>query len=97
MVGITRTTHVPIPHIMYMYNNIYIEENEKYEDIKMIISTLNKSIEKDINKYIYNGQRHHNLAYEYDTNNFDKNISSNCSPQLYEILTSKACMNSPFL
>ncbi len=30
-------------------------------------------------------------------NNYDTNIHSVCSPQTYEIFTSKECMNSPFL
>ncbi len=35
------------------------------------------------------------LAHEYYMKNYDKNIYSHCSPQLYDILTSNMCMNSP--
>jgi hypothetical protein len=35
---------------------------------------------KQINKYVYTGQHHHGLAYEYYTNNVDKHIVSICSP-----------------
>ena len=42
-------------------------------------------------------QHMQNLNYQYFTNNYDKNILSYCSPQVYNILASKLCMNSPFL
>ena len=57
----------------------------------------NGNIGTDPEKYNYTGQSHHSLAYQYFTNNYDKNILSVCSPQSYEILTSKLCMNSAFL
>ena len=37
------------------------------------------------------------MAHAYYTNNYDKQIMSKCSPQVYDILTSKASMNSPLL
>ena len=78
-------------------DNVFIEENEHYHDIQMTIETLNEGMVKATDKYVYSGQSHHSLAYAYYTNNYDKKIISICSPQLYDILTSKACMNSPFL
>ena len=65
--------------------------------MKMTIDTLNEDIDKDIEKYNYFRRSHHSLAYAYYTNNYDLKIVSNCSPQVYDILTSSVCMNSPFL
>jgi hypothetical protein len=76
---------------------ITIDENEHYSDIQMTMDTLNTHITNDAEKYVYNGQSLHGLAYAYYTNNYDRKITSNCSPQVYDILTSKSCMNSPFL
>ena len=76
---------------------ITIDENEHYSDIQMTMDTLNTHITNDAEKYVYSGQSLHGLAYAYYTNNSDRNITSNCSPQVYDILTSKSCMNSPFL
>ena len=76
---------------------ITIDENEHYTDIQMTLDTLNEEIDKDSEKYNYTGQSHHSLAYAYYTNNYDLKIVSNCSPQVYDILTSGSCMNSPFL
>lgn len=75
---------------------ITIDENEHYNDIQITIDTLNEDIDKDSERYNYTGQNHHSLAYAYYTNNYDLNIVSNCSPQVYDILTSGSCMNSPF-
>jgi len=83
--------------IGFEMNGIILDENTKYKDIKMTIDTLNEEIKNDSHRYNYTGQHHHNLAHQYFTNNYDKNILSYCSPQLYDILTSKLCMNSPFL
>ena len=63
----------------------------------MTIYTLNEEIDKDSEKYNYIGQSHHSLAYAYYANNYDLRIVSNCSPQVYDILTSSSCMNSLFL
>ena len=76
---------------------ITIDENEHYSDIQMTMDTLNTHITNDAEKYVYTGQSLHGLAYAYYTNNYDRKITSNCSPQVYDILTSKSCMNSPFL
>ena len=76
---------------------ITIDENEHYNDIQATIETLNQDVNKDSEKYNYTGQSHHSLAYSYYTNNFDTQILSNCSPQVYDILTSSLCMNSPCL
>ena len=76
---------------------VTIDENEHYDDIQMTLDTLNEGIDKDNERYNYTGQNHHSLAYAYYTNNYDVKIVSNCSPQVYDILTSSLCMNSPFL
>ena len=75
---------------------ITVDENEHYDDIQMTLDTLNEDIDKASEKYNYTGQSHHSLAYAYYTNNYDLKIVSNCSPQVYDILTSGSCMNSPF-
>ena len=76
---------------------ISIDENPHYNYIKMTIDTLNEKIDKDSEKYNYTRQSHHSLAHAYYTNNYSLKIVSNCSPQVYDILTSNSCMNSPFL
>ena len=83
-------------------DGILIDENQHYHGIAHTIETLNeetKSKRKSTDRppYVYTGQSPHGLAYEYYTNNFDKNITSVCSPQVYDILTDSGCMNSPFL
>ena len=63
----------------------------------MSMDTLNLDITKEHETYQYTGQSWHSLAHAYYTNNYDKQIMSKCSPQVYDILTSKASMNSPLL
>ena len=58
---------------------------------------LNSDITKEQDKYRYTGQSIHSLAYAYYTNNYDRQIVSKCSPQVHDILTSKASMNSPLI
>ena len=78
-------------------DNIIIDENIDYQDVECAINEFNKTIKKEEHKYNYRGQTPHGLAYEYYTNNYDKQILSKCSPQIYDILTSKLSMNSPLL
>ena len=78
-------------------HGITIDENENYDNVKLTMDTLNLDITKEQNKYKYTGQSLHSLAYAYYTNNYDRQIMSKCSPQVYEILTSKTSMNSPLL
>ena len=47
--------------------------------------------------YQCTGQSLHSLAHAYNTSNYDKQIMSKCSPQVYDIFASKASMNSPLL
>ena len=63
----------------------------------MTTDTLTEEIDKDSEQYNYTGQSHHILAHAYYTNNYDKTIVSNCSPEVYDILTSTLCMTWPFL
>ena len=44
-----------------------------------------EEIDKDNEKYNYTGQRHHSLAYAYYANNYDLQIVSKFSPQVYDI------------
>ena len=37
------------------------------------------------------------MAYADYTDNYDRQIVSKCSPQVYDILNSKACTNSPLI
>jgi hypothetical protein len=75
-------------------NGIILDENPNYNDVKCTIDALNENIEKDSDKYNYTGQSHHRLAYQYFTHNYDRSILSYCTPQIYDILTNKLCMNS---
>ena len=61
------------------------------------MDTLNVIIAKEQEQYNYTGQSLHSLAYAYYTNKDDLTIISKCSPQVYDILTCKARMNSPLL
>ena len=78
-------------------HGITIDENESYDDIKITMDTLNLDIIKEQDKYKYNGQSIHSLAYAFYTNNYDRKIISKCSPQIHDILISKASINSPLL
>ena len=82
--------------ISFQMGCITLEENTNYEDIRYTIDELNLKIEDNNLKYNYTGQSIHRLAYQYFTNNYDKNILSHCSPQLYDILVDKSSINSPF-
>ena len=76
---------------------ITIDGHGRYNDIHITMDTLNLYITKQQDTYTYNGQSIHLLTYAYYTNNYDRQIVSKCSPQVYDILTSKACMNSPLI
>ena len=78
-------------------DDITIDENETYDDVKLTMEKLNSDITKEQDKYRYTGQSIHSLAYAYYTNNYDRQIVSKCSPQVHDILTSKASMNSPLI
>ena len=77
--------------------DITTDENETYDDAKLIMEKLNSDITKEQDKYRYTGQSIHSLAYAYYTNNYDRQIVSKCSPEVHGILTSKASMNSPLI
>ena len=79
------------------HDSITIDENEQYDAIATAMDTLNVNIAKEQDTYKYTGQSLCSLAYAYYTNSYDLQIISNCSPQVYDILTSKASMTSPFL
>ena len=83
--------------IGFEMDGITIDENEHYQEVHMTICALNETISKETEKYKYTGQTLHLLAYAYYSNNYDRQIISKCSPQIYDILTSKASMNSPLL
>ena len=84
-------------------DSIQIEENANYRDVVDTIERLNIEVDNKRKKknecpaYVYRGQSPHSLAYEYYLNNYSKNITSICSPQVHDILTDSGCMNSPFL
>lgn len=80
--------------ISFKIDNITFDENKNYREIQQTIEILNKNIKKDTEKYIYKGQSIHSVAYSYYANNYDKNITSSLSPQLYDILISN--VNSAF-
>ncbi len=74
--------------VQFNLDNILIEENIYYHEMNEILINLN--INKN-DKYI--SERPMLLAYEYYIKNYNKNIYSYCSPQIYDILTSHLCMN----
>ena len=78
-------------------HGIQTYENENCNDVQMSMDTLNLGIAKEQDKYTYTGQSLHSLTHAYYTNNYDKQIMSKCSPQVYDMLTSKANFNSPLL
>jgi hypothetical protein len=82
--------------IRFIYNKIVIEEDPYYASTNLFINLLNQEINKVADTFLYNGQSPHRIAYEYYVKLFNKNIFSNCSPQVYEIMCSNTCMNSPF-
>ena len=79
------------------HDSITIDENEHYDAIATTMNTLSVNITKQQEKYKYTGQSLYSLAYAYYTNNYDFKIISECSSQVYDVLTSKASMNSPLL
>ena len=58
--------------MQFEMDNIIIDENGDYQDVESAINEFNKTIKKEEHKYIYRGQTPHGLAYEYYTNNYDK-------------------------
>ena len=79
------------------HDSITTDENEHYDAIATTMNTLHVNITKEQERYKYTGQSLYSLAYAHYTNNYDLNIISKCSPQVYDTLTSKASMNSPLL
>ena len=79
------------------HDSITIYESEHYDAIATTMNTLNVKITKEQEKYKYTGQPLYSLVYACFTNNYDLKIESKFSPQVYDILTSKASMNSPLL
>ena len=79
------------------HDSITTDENEHYDAIATTMNTRNVNITKEQEQYKYTGQSLYSLAYAYYTNNYDFKIISKCSPQVYDILTSKASMNSLLL
>ena len=79
----------------FKMKNITIQHYEENADrTREIIDTLNQNEVK----YIFRGQRVHNLANEYWINNYGNiRLNSICSLQVYDILSSRECMNSPFM
>ena len=80
--------------------DLTINENASCNDIKITMDTygyIGFGYYKKKQKYKYNGQSIHSLAYGYCTNNYDRQIVSKCSPQVYDILANKACMDSPLI
>jgi len=76
---------------------ITIDGVENYDGVEIMMETLTSDVIKEQGKYKYNGQSMQSLAYAYYTDNFDRQIVSNCSPQVYDILTSKASTDSPLV
>ena len=79
-----------------LHYSIINDENKHYDAIATTMNTLNVNITKE-QKYKYTGQSLDSLAYAYYTNKYDLENISTCSPHVYDILTSKASMNSPLL
>ena len=79
------------------HGSIIIDENEHCDAIATTMNTLNVNVTKEQENYTYNGRSLYSLACAYYTNYYDSKIISKCAPQVYDILTSKACMNSPLL
>ncbi len=79
----------------FFCNGLLLEETLDFEDVNFIINfTL---ADEKAHDYAYSGQTLHTLAFEYIFYYFDKDILSYCSPQLFDILTSTLCINSPFI
>ena len=76
--------------VQFNLDNVLIEENVYYCEMNDILTKLN--INKS-DKYV--SERPMTLAHEYYMKNYSHNIYSHCSPQLYDILTSNMCVNSP--
>ena len=77
------------------HDSIAIDENEHYDAIATTMDTLTVNITNEQETYKYTCQSLYSLAYAYYTNNYDFIIVSKCSPQVYDILTSKASMHAP--
>jgi len=74
-----------------------IDGIENYDGVQIMMETLTSDTIKEQGKYKHNGQSIQSLAYAFYTNNYGGQIVSNCSPQVYDILTSKASMDSPLI
>ena len=79
--------------VAFQMNGLMIEENPHVRSVMSFIERLNTG--DDDPKYRYINQTLYSLAYEYYTKNYDRNITSYCKPQVYNILRDN--INSPFL
>ena len=94
------------PPIVIHENATYLDALATINTLNIIISTKNNddpysmsndgviNIPCDIhdynNKYFDNGQTIHRLANDYYTKEYDGNITSYCSPQIYDMLKDNA-------
>jgi hypothetical protein len=72
---------------------ITIQENETYKEVESTIERLNITA---FPKYLYHGQSIHRLANEYYEMNYNKDYTSQMTPQILELFNSDLCKNTGF-
>ena len=74
--------------VQFNIKNITIQENTTYKDVASTIEKLNVM---ESPAYLYHGQSIHRLAHEYYEQNYNKDYTSNMTPQVSELFDSKYC------
>ena len=73
--------------------SITIQENPTYREVESTMEKLNVSASP---KYLYHGQSIHRLAHEYYEIIYNKDYTSQMTPQVLKLFVSKFCKNAGF-
>ena len=82
--------------VQFNIGSVTIQEHATYNDVALTINTLNLMLTNQEPKYMYNGQSIHRLAHEYYERNYNKDYTSQMTPQISEIFDSIFCKNTGF-
>ena len=82
--------------VQFNIRGMTFQENPTYKDVSSTIDKLNLTLTYQEPKYFYHGQSIHRLAHEYYERNYNKDYTSQMTPQISEVFDSKFCKNTGF-
>ena len=72
------------------------QENPTYKDVSSTIDKLNLMLTYQEPKYVHHGQSIHRLAHKYYKRQYNKDYTSQMTPQISEVFDIKCCNNAGF-